>query len=101
MPGDFIAWRKLAVPKKGNSGHIVMIMEKPVEEKDGTVRIVVFDSSKSRHANDLRTKDTNGVGTGTMWFFVNKIGAPVSFYWSSRKYKPKTVPIAIGRLRNN
>ncbi|MCD4733673.1 hypothetical protein K8R78_05490 [bacterium] len=21
MPGDFIAWRKLAVPKKGNSGH--------------------------------------------------------------------------------
>ncbi|MEA3434914.1 MAG: hypothetical protein U9R43_00510 [Thermodesulfobacteriota bacterium] len=100
MPGDFIAWRKLAVPKKGNSGHIVMIMEKPVEEKDGTVRIVVFDSSKSTHAKDSRPKGTSGVGIGTMWFSVDKTGAPVSYFWSSRKKKPKNLPIAIGRLRN-
>jgi len=100
LPGDFIAWRLPVIPEKGDTGHIVILIEKPVKEKDGTVRVVVFDSSKSCHAKDSRPEGTTGVGTGTMWFSADKIGAPVSFYWSSRKNKPTTVPIAIGRVKD-
>jgi hypothetical protein len=96
-PGDLIAWRKDPVAQKGDTGHIVIILEKPAEEKDGAVRITALDSSRSGHAQDTRRKGTSGVGFGVMWFRVDEAGAPVALHWSSREEKPITVPIAIGR----
>ena len=96
-PGDFIAWKKDPMPPKGNTGHIVMVLERPVREADGTVRVRVLDASSGRHANDSRKKGETGIGTGTLWFGVDGSGAPVSVYWSSRKRPPVRCPIAIGR----
>jgi len=96
-PGDFIAWRLPVVPEGGSTGHVVMVMKKPVKQKDGTARVVVLDSSKDRHARDSRAKGTTGVGVGTMWFAVDQDGRPTSYYWSSRRRRPKAYPIAIGR----
>jgi cell wall-associated NlpC family hydrolase len=97
-PGDFIAWKKDPMPPKGNTGHVVMVLEKPVLESDGTVRVVVLDASSGRHANDTRKKGENGVGSGTIWFKVDESGAPVAVHWSTRKRPPIPHPIGIGRV---
>ncbi len=96
-PGDLIAWRKDPVAQKGDTGHIVIVLEKPVEEKDGAIRITAFDSSRGIHAQDTRREGTSGVGSGVMWFRVDETGAPIALHWSSREKKPVAVPIAIGR----
>jgi hypothetical protein len=96
-PGDFIVWRRNPTPLKRNTGHIVIVMEKPVKEKDGGIRVVVLDSSRSRHARDTRQKGDSGVGVGIMWFRVDESGVPIAIHWSSRKRKPKIYPIVIGR----
>lgn len=96
-PGDFIAWKKEPCPRKGSTGHVVIVMKRPVKEKDGAVRVAILDSSFSGHARDTRQKGDSGVGVGTVCFEVDKSGAPVAVYWSSRKRKPRTCPIAIGR----
>ncbi len=96
-PGDFIAWKNDPMPAKGNTGHVVMVLEKPVLENDGTVRVVVLDASSGRHANDTRKKGEDGVGSGTIWFKVDESGAPIAVHWSSRKCPPIPHPIGIGR----
>ncbi|UCG67214.1 MAG: hypothetical protein JSW12_09610 [Deltaproteobacteria bacterium] len=96
-PGDLIAWRKDPVPQKGNTGHIVIVLEKPVKEKDGAIRIIALDSSRSGHAQGTRKKGDSGVGVGIMWFRVDEAGAPIALHWSNRKRKPETYPIVIGR----
>ena len=58
-PSDFIIWRRKPIHLKGNTGHIVIILEKPVKEKDDCIRVVVLDSSRSRHARDTRKKGGN------------------------------------------
>ncbi len=97
LPGDFIAWRREVLPEKGNTGHIVMILEKPVRESDGTVRVRIFDATTGPHGDDTRPEGTTGVGVGTMWFRVDARGRPVAYHWSTRHYKPRTEPIALGR----
>lgn len=96
-PGDFIAWRKMIISEKGDTGHIVVVMEKPVLEEDGKIMVKILDSAKSGHSSDSRTSQITGIGTGTIWFNVNKKGEPVSYYWSSKSINPKSLPIAIGR----
>jgi hypothetical protein len=96
-PGDLIAWPKDPVTQKGNTGHIVVLLEKPVKEKDGAIRIIALDSSRSGHAQDTRKKGTSGVGFGRMWFRVNETGSPIALHWSNLERKPTAVPIAIGR----
>lgn len=96
-PGDFIVWRRMPRDSNGNTGHIVIVMEKPVIEKDVHARVTVLDASQNRHAQDSRKKGDNGVGTGVMWFEIDKKGAPVALYWSDPKRKPEAYPIAIGR----
>jgi len=97
QPGDFIAWRVPVVPTKGDTGHIAVILQKPVLEKDGIVRVVILDSTGSRHAMDSRRKGSGGVGKGVMWYAVDRAGTPIAYYWSSLRREPKAVPIAIGR----
>jgi hypothetical protein len=96
-PGDFIVWRKHSIPLKGNTGHMVIVFEEPVVEEDGTIRIVVMDSSRTRHAQDSRVQGSSGIGVGVLWFKVDKNGAPIALHWSSRKRKPVAYPIVIGR----
>ena len=100
-PGDIIAWKFSPLLKRRNTGHVVIVYKKPVLEKDNLYRVVVLDSSRGRHANDTRIKGVrNGVGIGTMWFRVDKLGRPIGLYWSSTKKKESKYPIAIGRVVN-
>ena len=97
-PGDLIAWRKDPLLPKGNTGHVVIVMESPERDTDGSIRVVVMDASHSGHGADTRPKKTDGVGSGTMWFRTKDDGAPVSFHWSSLKRPARSAPIAIGRV---
>lgn len=73
-----------------------MIIKKPKQEGNRVYRVRVFDSAKTRHGRDTRKKNENGVGTGTMWFEVDKDYAPVAYYWSNPNWKSVKQSIAIG-----
>jgi hypothetical protein len=95
-PGDIIAWRH-KVDKPNNSGHVVIVAERPVVEKDGLVRVVMIDSTTKPQVDDTRAKGTSGIGRGTMWIQVDERCRPIAYLRGSRSAKPQTEPISIGR----
>jgi hypothetical protein len=95
-PGDVIAWRH-EKPMPGNTGHVVIVDQRPVLEKDGLVRVVVIDSTTKPQVDDTRAAGTSGIGRGTMWFTVDDAGRPAGYVRGSRTAKPKNEPISIGR----
>ena len=97
--GDIIAWKYDPSLGKKDTGHVVMVYEKPIKEEDGRYKIVVLDSSKGTHANDSRAhQKEGGIGTGTMWFQVDKEGSPIGHYWSDRSSKMSHHVTAMGRV---
>jgi len=97
-PGDFIVWRYPVISEKGTTGHMVIVLEKPVQEDSDSVNVTVMDAARSGHADDSRPEGSKGVGVGRIRFKVNENGAPVSFYWSKMSKDPKGYPIVIGRV---
>ena len=95
-PGDVIAWRH-EVPKPGNTGHVVIVDQAPVQEEDGLVRMVYIDSTTLRQDGDSRPDGVTGVGRGTMWFKVDENGHPTAHIRGSRDAEPKAEAISIGR----
>ncbi len=96
-PGDVIAWLKLERQPGDNTGHVMLIAEKPVQESAGQFRVRVLDSTAHGHAQDTRPEGTSGIGEGTIWLFVDSRARPVAYQWKSRKIAPHEAPIAIGR----
>lgn len=95
-PGDVIAWR-LAVPKPNDTGHVVIVAERPVVENDGIIKVVAIDSTVLPSADLTADKGKTGIGRRTMWFTVDKDGRPTGYIRGSRSGKPKTDAISIGR----
>lgn len=96
LPGDVIAWRH-EKPMPGNTGHVVIVDQRPVLEKEGIVRVVVIDSTTRPQVDDTRAKGTSGVGRGTMWFTIDGEGRPIGHIRGSRTSKPKIESISVGR----
>ncbi len=97
--GDIIAWKYDPSLGKKDTGHVVMVYEKPIQEADGRYRIRVIDSSKGTHANDTRSAHPQGgIGTGEMWFVPDEKGEIKGFYWSNRSPKMSQHALAIGRI---
>lgn len=96
-PGDIIAWRKEEIIPGDSTGHVMLIDQPPVEEKNGRIRVVVIDSTSSLHADDSRGKGESGIGRGTMWFSVDATGKPTGYRWRARNGALHEAPIAIGR----
>jgi hypothetical protein len=94
-PGDVIAWRH-EKPKPGNTGHVVIVDQAPVVEKDGLVRVEIIDST-TLPSSDLAGKGKSGIGRRTMWFTVDEKGQPVGSIRGKRTAKPKIEAISIGR----
>jgi hypothetical protein len=82
-PGGVIAWLKPADVKSRNTGHVVVALDKPVRNpaRADEWLVKVADSTASRHAQDSRDADTDGLGTGTIGLSVNGAGHPVGYYW--------------------
>ncbi len=95
-PGDVIAWRH-EKPLPNNTGHVVIVDQTPVVEKDGLVRVTVIDSTTLPSADITSDKGKSGIGRRTMWFTVDSEGSPVGYVRGSRTAKPKVEAISIGR----
>lgn len=96
--GDMIAWKYDPSLQKKDTGHVVIVSEKPVQEESHLYRIRVIDASKGKHANDTRAEGIDGIGSGDMWFRVDEKGSPIGLYWSSKAKKENQHPIAMGRV---
>jgi hypothetical protein len=95
-PGDVVAWRH-EKPRPGNTGHVIIVDQRPVVEKDGLVRLVFIDSTTRPQADDTRPPGTSGVGRGAMWFKVDDKGRAVAHIRGSRNAEAKAEAISIGR----
>jgi hypothetical protein len=95
-PGDVIAWR-LEVPKPNDTGHVIIVAERPIVESDGLVKVTAIDSTVLPSADITTDKGKTGIGRRTMWFTVDKDGRPTGYIRGSRSAKPKTDAISIGR----
>ncbi|AOO64674.1 hypothetical protein [Sulfurospirillum halorespirans] len=98
--GDIIAWKYDLSSHKKDTGHVVIVAEKPIQEEQTLYRIRVIDASKGKHANDTRAKESDGIGSGDMWFRVNEKGAPIGLYWSSKEKKERQHFIVMGRVQH-
>jgi hypothetical protein len=98
QPGDVLAWVKSERMPGDNTGHVMLIAEKPVPESPERYRVRIFDSTLHGHANDERTTaGRSGIGQGTLWIDVDAQGRPSGYRWKSRTGMLHTAPIAIGR----
>jgi hypothetical protein len=95
-PGDVIAWRH-EKPLPNNTGHVVIVDQAPVVEKDGLIRVGVIDSTTLPSSDITKEKGKSGIGRRTMWFKVDSDGHAVSYVRGSRTSKPKSKEISIGR----
>jgi hypothetical protein len=95
-PGDVIAWRH-EVPKPGNTGHVVIVDQVPVVEKDGLVRVGIIDSTTLPSSDITKDKGKSGIGRRTMWFKVDQDGKAIGYVRGKRTSKVKSEEISIGR----
>jgi hypothetical protein len=97
-PGDVLAWVKTERMPGDNTGHVMLIAEKPVQESPERFRVRILDSTLHGHANDERTNSgRSGIGVGTLWIDVDSQGRPAGYRWKSRTGQLHTAPIAVGR----
>ncbi len=97
-PGDFVAW--LAAPDTGNTGHVVIVREKPTPRNASSFLIPIWDSTHTPHGpQDARTAGTTGLGQATIVLVIDTAtGAPKAHEW----YDGSTLiseRIAMGRAR--
>jgi hypothetical protein len=96
--GDVLAWIKPDHGPGDNTGHVMLIAEKPVAESPRQFRVRIFDSTLQGHADDARTKSgRSGIGQGTLWFEVDDRMRPIGYRWKSKMGSLHEAPIAIGR----
>ena len=98
--GDVIAWRFARWSAGGDTGHVLLVADRPEPAGYGLTAVRVYDSSRVPHLDDSRDRGgtfESGVGMGTLLFHVGRSGAPtaVQFAPSDRFH---ALPIVIGRL---
>lgn len=90
---DFICWKKINPPKHGDTGHLMVLLDKELIDKD-TLRVKVFDCSK-RHHNHVFGSGSARVGY--MYLILNN-QVPIGYKWSDEVKKTKFTKILMGRF---
>jgi hypothetical protein len=96
-PGDVIAWLKQERQPGDNTGHVMLVEQKPAAESPNQFRVRVLDSTAHGHGSDSRIEGKSGIGGGTLWLDVDSEGRPIGYRWKSRRGTLHQAPIAIGR----
>jgi hypothetical protein len=100
-PGDVIAWLKQERQPGDNTGHVMLVEQKPAAESPNQFRVRVLDSTAHGHGSDSRIDGKSGIGEGTLWLDVDSDGLPIGYRWKSRRGALHQAPIAIGRAVGN
>ncbi len=82
-PGDVIAWCFSRPEPGGDTGHVLLVAERPQPVRGDVLAVRVFDASRVPHFDDSRTWDKEGceggVGQGAVLFQVDRAtGAPIA-----------------------
>ena len=97
--GDIIAWKFDASLGKLDTGHVVIVAQKPEMEAPQIYRVRVIDSTTARHDNDSRMAGYDGLGMGNMRFRVNETGGITGIFWSTITKKESHHLVAMGRIK--
>lgn len=99
--GDIVAWLRPQDLDSHNTGHVMLVRDKPSPNPDrpNEILIPIIDSTSAPHAKDNRNKGQTGLGTGTIGIVQNAEGDPIAYYWRGGLSKRKELtPIAFGRF---
>jgi len=68
---DLIIWKKQIIPKSGDTGHICILMSRPIKLDESHWRVQVFEVSKGASGSTIRDitliTEKDGVLTGVQW----------------------------------
>jgi hypothetical protein len=97
QPGDIMVFRNKRNSHTGVSGHVMVVMNKPIQERNAFI-LRVADSARVGHSEDTRLPHTSGIGMGTMQIKVNPLtGAPSAYAWKLGSAWEKHVNFAMAR----
>jgi hypothetical protein len=102
MPGDVFAWRRPRGLPSNNTGHVGIVLDRPlpVPGLPGGWAVRIADSSSFTHQDDSRHDDPDGgFGIGSMTFLVDADGRGTHYGWGgTRSEVYVTTPIVFGRV---
>lgn len=85
-PGDMIAWLKPADVVTKNTGHVMIVRERPQrDEQHPDVWVVqIIDSTAVPHGkgDSRKASGKTGLGTGEVLLVVDETGVPIGYRWS-------------------
>ncbi|MCD6039685.1 MAG: hypothetical protein K0S27_1085 [Gammaproteobacteria bacterium] len=97
QPGDILVFRNKKNSHTGVSGHVMVVMNKPIRIQDAFL-VRVTDSASSGHSQDTRLPHTSGIGIGTMQLKVNPdTGQPSAYAWKLGSPFERHVNFAMAR----
>jgi hypothetical protein len=97
QPGDILVFRYKRSFRRVTSGHVMVVMDKPIRDDDRFL-VRVADSAPIGHSQDTRPRRVSGIGIGTLLLKANpKTGQPSAYAWKVGSRWNKNVNIAMAR----
>lgn len=90
IPGEILVWKKKNPPNSGDTGHMAIVLESPIEVSKDRWKVRVSDSSKQIHDNDSRAE--YGVGSGEI-ILITDNDSITGYIWSSSVKKNKITDV--------
>jgi hypothetical protein len=85
-PGDMIAWLRPADVVTKNTGHVMIVRERPVrdEQHPDVWGVQIIDSTAVPHGkgDSRKARGLTGLGTGEVLLIVDDSGVPIGYRWS-------------------
>lgn len=102
QPGDILVFRYKGMGARNGSGHVMVVMDKPVRDSETEGFLVrVADSAPTGHSEDTRQRHVSGIGIGTLLLKANeKTGQPSAYAWKIGSRWEKNVNFAMARPMN-
>lgn len=97
QPGDILVFRKKKYAGTDRTGHIMIVMDKPVQ-RNNMFMLRIADSAPYRHSHDTRQRKNSGIGIGTMVVKVNPhTYQPAAYAWTVGSHWKQNVVFAMAR----
>jgi len=97
-PGDILVFRYKKLAGHNTTGHVMVIMNKPIRASLHTFFVRVADAAPIRHSEDTRLRHESGIGIGTLLLKLNpSTGKPTAYAWEKGGTWKHNVNFAMAR----